>query len=106
MHTELFYLLHDLLTVKFRNVVIDVIRLDYFYFELDYIICFSPPIILLFSLHLIPYRHEYFCRQCAANVSSPIIRMQLEVYLHCELTPDHTVRLKVSQRFRLLNLLD
>lgn len=42
-------------------------------------------------------RHEYFCRQCAANVSSPIIRMQLEVYLHCELTPDHTVRLKLQQ---------
>ncbi|XP_040210101.1 DNA repair-scaffolding protein [Rana temporaria] len=42
-------------------------------------------------------RHKYLCRQCAANISSPVIRMQLEVYLHCELTPDHIVRLKLQQ---------
>ncbi|XP_018418464.1 PREDICTED: DNA repair-scaffolding protein [Nanorana parkeri] len=42
-------------------------------------------------------RHKYFCRHCAADVSSPIIRMKLEVYLHCELTPGRKVKLKLQQ---------
>ncbi|KAM5157156.1 DNA repair-scaffolding protein [Mantella aurantiaca] len=42
-------------------------------------------------------RHKYFCRQCAADVSTPVIRMQLEVYLHCELTPARKVGLKLQQ---------
>ncbi|XP_063779758.1 DNA repair-scaffolding protein isoform X3 [Pseudophryne corroboree] len=42
-------------------------------------------------------RHSFFCRQCALNVSSPVIRMQLEVFLRCELRPECKVRLQLQQ---------
>ncbi|XP_072267342.1 DNA repair-scaffolding protein isoform X3 [Pyxicephalus adspersus] len=45
----------------------------------------------------VPYMPKYLCRQCNADINSPVIRMQLEVNLHCELTPGRKVRLKLHQ---------
>ncbi|XP_068093455.1 DNA repair-scaffolding protein [Hyperolius riggenbachi] len=42
-------------------------------------------------------RHAYYCLQCGVSVSSPVIRMQLEVFLHSELCPGRTVKLKLQR---------
>ncbi|XP_072008053.1 DNA repair-scaffolding protein isoform X3 [Engystomops pustulosus] len=39
----------------------------------------------------------YHCCQCTSDISSPVIRMQLEVFLQCEARPQCKVRLKLRE---------
>ncbi|XP_069813704.1 DNA repair-scaffolding protein isoform X2 [Dendropsophus ebraccatus] len=47
-----------------------------------------------------PLTHKgcpFYCCQCNSDVSSPVIRMQLEVFLQCEARPQCKVRLKLRE---------
>ncbi|XP_077126578.1 DNA repair-scaffolding protein [Ranitomeya variabilis] len=47
--------------------------------------------------HLTPKRCQFYCSQCSSDVSSPVIRMQLEVFLQCQGRPQCKVRLKLRE---------
>ncbi|KAM3927847.1 DNA repair-scaffolding protein [Leptodactylus fuscus] len=42
-------------------------------------------------------RCPFYCCQCSSDVSSPVIRMQLEVFLQCQARPQCKVRLKLLE---------
>ncbi|KAM4687889.1 DNA repair-scaffolding protein isoform 2-T2 [Discoglossus pictus] len=42
-------------------------------------------------------RGTFFCSQCSLVVNSPVIKMQLEVFLRCELRPQCKVKVKLQQ---------
>ncbi|XP_073439854.1 DNA repair-scaffolding protein isoform X2 [Dendrobates tinctorius] len=46
---------------------------------------------------LTPKRCQFYCCQCSSDVSSPVIRMQLEVFLQCQGRPQCNVRLKLRE---------
>ncbi|XP_069587407.1 DNA repair-scaffolding protein [Ranitomeya imitator] len=46
---------------------------------------------------LTPKRCQFYCCQCSSDVSSPVIRMQLEVFLQCQGRPQCKVRLKLCE---------
>ncbi|CAJ0950908.1 unnamed protein product [Ranitomeya imitator] len=46
---------------------------------------------------LTPKRCQFYCCQCSSDVSSPVIRMQLEVFLQCQGRPQCKVRLKLRE---------
>ncbi|KAM8966883.1 DNA repair-scaffolding protein [Pelodytes ibericus] len=41
---------------------------------------------------------SFFCVHCSQEIHSPITKMQLEVFLHCELRPRCNVKLKLQQK--------
>ncbi|XP_073535376.1 DNA repair-scaffolding protein isoform X2 [Phyllobates terribilis] len=46
---------------------------------------------------LTPKRCQFYCCQCSSDVSSPVIRRQLEVFLQCQGRPQCKVRLKLRE---------
>ncbi|XP_075682381.1 DNA repair-scaffolding protein isoform X2 [Rhinoderma darwinii] len=44
-----------------------------------------------------PKRCSFYCCQCSIDVRSPVIRMQLEVFLQCQTRPQCKVRLKICE---------
>ncbi|XP_044150481.1 DNA repair-scaffolding protein isoform X1 [Bufo gargarizans] len=42
-------------------------------------------------------RCPFYCCQCSSDVSSPVIRMQLEVFVQCQARPQCKVRLKLRE---------
>ncbi|XP_075069593.1 DNA repair-scaffolding protein [Mixophyes fleayi] len=43
------------------------------------------------------HRRSFFCCHCVVDVSTPVIRRRLEVFLRCELRPECKVRLQLQQ---------